>query len=73
MKIDFFNNYIRKNFDEKDSKIIWLVYYENRTLKDTANILGIQESRICPIHSNLLKKLRKIFAENPQDLDIFKF
>lgn len=73
MKIDFFNNYIRKNFDEKDSKIIWLVYYENRTLKDTANILGIQESRICPIHSNLLKKLRKIFADNPQDLDIFKF
>jgi RNA polymerase sigma factor for flagellar operon FliA len=72
VKVDFFNNFIRKNFNEDESKIIWLVYYENRTLKDTANILGIAESRICPIHSNILKKLRKHFQERPSDLEIFK-
>lgn len=71
-KIDFFNNYIRKIFTEEESKLIWLVYYENRTLKDTANILCIPESKICPIHSNIIKKLKKNFQENPEDLEIFK-
>lgn len=72
IKMDFFNNFIRKKFNENESKIIWLVYYENRTLKDTANIIGIAESRICPIHSNILKKLRKHFRDRPSDLEIFK-
>jgi len=72
MKLDFFNNYIKKVFSIDESKIIWLVYYENRTLKDTANILGIQESKICPIHSNILKKLKRILLEKPEDLEMFK-
>ncbi len=43
---------------EREKQVITLYYYEELTLKEIANILGMSESRISQIHSKLLVQLR---------------
>ena len=43
---------------EKERLVITLYYYEELTLKEIANILGVSESRTSQIHSKVILKLR---------------
>jgi RNA polymerase sigma factor for flagellar operon FliA len=44
---------------EKEQLIIQLYYFEELSLKEISEILGVTESRISQIHKNVIKKLRK--------------
>lgn len=63
-RIDLFKNYIVSNLESEESKFIYLVYYEGRSLKEAAKILGIKESRSSSMHDSVLKKLENIFKED---------
>ncbi len=43
---------------EREKLVISLYYYEELTLKEIANILGVSESRVSQIHSKVILKLK---------------
>ncbi len=43
---------------QKEKTILSLYYYEEMTLKEIGQIMGLTESRICQIHSKVILKLR---------------
>lgn len=46
-----------KNLSERETIVITLYYYENMTLSDIGNILGVTESRVCQIHTKAVNQL----------------
>ena len=43
---------------EKEKKVILLYYYEELTLKEISNILGVSESRVSQLHTRALQKMK---------------
>lgn len=43
---------------EKERLVVTLYYYEELTLKEIANVLGVSESRVSQIHSKVILKLK---------------
>ncbi len=51
---------------EKERTVVSLYYYEELTLKEIAEVLGVSESRVSQIHSKILIKLKaKLQKEFP--------
>ena len=50
---------ILKTLNKKEQLIIQLYYFEELSLKEIAEILGISESRVSQIHKKIIKKLRE--------------
>jgi len=63
-RIDLFCNHISSFLEEEESKFVYLVYYEGRSLKEAAKILGIKESKSSSMHDLILKKLETAFKED---------
>jgi RNA polymerase sigma factor for flagellar operon FliA len=57
-KTDFLVSYLNK-LDAKKRLVMVLYYYEERTFKEIGADLGISESRVCQIHSQVINDLRK--------------
>jgi RNA polymerase sigma factor FliA len=51
---------------ERDRKVVVLLYVHNLTLHEIGEILGVTESRVCQIHSQITKKLREQLGESEQ-------
>ncbi|MBI3269283.1 MAG: sigma-70 family RNA polymerase sigma factor, partial [Planctomycetes bacterium] len=51
-------DYISKHCTRKDRLVLLLYYYEELTMKEIGEILGLSESRVCQIHSKLMVRLR---------------
>lgn len=51
------------NLGEKEKYVISLYYYEELTMKEIAEVLGITESRVSQIHSAAAAKLQKKLRE----------
>lgn len=43
---------------EKECRVIQFYYYEDLTLKEIANILGVSESRVSQLHTRALQKMK---------------
>lgn len=63
-RIDLFCNHISSFLEEEESKFVYLVYYEGRSLKEAAKILGIKDSKSSSMHDSILKKLETAFKED---------
>lgn len=50
---------IKNELDEKEKILISLYYYEELTMKEIGEVLGISESRVSQIHTKAMLKLRK--------------
>lgn len=61
----FLIDYI-KALPEKKRIIVSLYYYEEITFKEIGQVLNITESRVCQIHSQVLKDLRTTFQQREQ-------
>lgn len=48
---------------EKDKLVLSLYYYEELTLKEIGNILGVSESRVSQLHSRAIVNLRNIMSK----------
>lgn len=44
---------------EKENKVVLLYYYEDLTLKEISEILGVSESRVSQLHTKAIIKMRK--------------
>jgi RNA polymerase sigma factor for flagellar operon FliA len=53
---------IRKMLSETERLVVTLYYYEQLSLREIGHVLGVTESRICQIRSEIVKRLRKRFA-----------
>ena len=51
------------NLPEQEKLVIALYYYEELTFKEIGQILDISESRVCQIHSQVIKELRQQLHE----------
>ncbi|MBX5469985.1 MAG: FliA/WhiG family RNA polymerase sigma factor [Thermoleophilaceae bacterium] len=47
---------------EREREVAVLLYVKNLTLREVGEILGVSESRVCQIHSQLKRKLREQLA-----------
>ena len=61
-KTDFLVDYLSK-LEQKKRLVMILYYYEDRTFKEIGSDLGITESRICQIHTQIIKELREEFKK----------
>ena len=50
----------------RERKVAVLLYVYNMTLREIGEILGVTESRVCQLHSQILKSLRKQLAADEQ-------
>ena len=50
---------ILKEFGEKEQLIIQLYYFEEFSLKEISEVLGVTESRVSQIHKKIIKKIRE--------------
>ena len=53
---------VRKMLDKTERLVVTLYYYEQLNLREIGHVLGLTESRICQIHSKLVRRLKKKFA-----------
>ncbi|GAX87902.1 RNA polymerase sigma factor for flagellar operon FliA [Lebetimonas natsushimae] len=51
---------VLKQMNEKEQLVIQLYYFEELSLKEISEILNVSESRISQIHSNAIRKIRKM-------------
>lgn len=56
-RIDYITEHLNE-LKEKKRLVITLYYYEELTFKEIGKILEISESRVCQIHSQVIKELR---------------
>ena len=59
----------RAAFDElpeRERRVAVLLYLHNLTLREIGTILGVTESRVCQIHSQLRRRLRDALTEHGQ-------
>lgn len=52
-----------KKLSSRERQVAALLYVEGWTLRDIGSRLGVSESRVCQIHTELRRKLRKQLAE----------
>ncbi len=52
-----------RGLSDKEKTVLIMYYYDQLTMKEIGEVLGISESRVCQIHSQLLKFLRRKFED----------
>jgi RNA polymerase sigma factor for flagellar operon FliA len=52
---------------ERDRVVVTLYYFENLTLAEIGNVLGVTESRVCQLHTRAVLRLRGKLLERLQD------
>lgn len=57
-----------ENLPKREREVISLYYYEELTMKDIGNILGVSESRVCQIHTKAILRLRGRLRQNGEAL-----
>jgi RNA polymerase sigma factor for flagellar operon FliA len=50
--------FITKGFSRQERLVVVLYYFEQMTMKEIGETLGISESRVCQLHSSLIARLR---------------
>ncbi len=61
---------IIRSLNRKEKQIILMYYRDGLTMKQIGTVLQLTESRVCQIHSNVMKKLKVHLEESRQDLMI---
>ncbi len=61
-RIAYITNYLNK-LPERKRLVMALYYYENLTFKEIGQVLKVSESRVCQIHTQIVKDLRKRVIE----------
>jgi RNA polymerase sigma factor for flagellar operon FliA len=57
---------IIRSLNRREKEIILMYYRDGLTMKQIGNLMGLTESRVCQIHSNVMKKL-KVHLEECHD------
>jgi RNA polymerase sigma factor for flagellar operon FliA len=57
-----------KSLNEKEQIVIQYYYYEGLSMREIAGMLRLTESRVCQIHSKVIKRLRELHANRRAEL-----
>ena len=57
-----------KSLNRKERIVIQYYYYEGLSMREIANMLRLTESRVCQIHSKVIKRLRELHASKKTEL-----
>lgn len=57
-----------KNLNEKERIVVQYYYYEGLSMREIANMLRLTESRVCQIHSKVIRRLREVHASRRTEL-----
>ena len=68
LKKEMFNKLLGNNFTKLERKIVYFHYYDGLTMKEISNKINFSESRVCQMHSEILKRLRQKIDLNPKYL-----
>jgi len=58
---------ITRGLNQKERLIIVLYYYEQLTMKEIGQTLGLSESRVSQMHAAILLRLRKLLADRKEE------
>lgn len=59
---------VLSRLSEKERQIVRMYYEEHLTMRQIGERLSLTESRICQLHSNIMKRLRKVLADSKDQL-----
>lgn len=54
-----FRDYVKKGLSRQEQLVILLYYFEQMTMKEIGETLGISESRVCQLHTSVIARLRE--------------
>jgi RNA polymerase sigma factor FliA len=57
-----------ESLPERERLVIALYYYENLTLREIGEVLGVTESRVSQLHTKAVLALRPRFAGRPDEI-----
>jgi RNA polymerase sigma factor for flagellar operon FliA len=57
-----------ENLPKREKEVISLYYFDEMTMKEIGNILGVSESRVCQIHTKAILRLRGRLRQNSEAL-----
>ena len=57
-----------RSLNEKEKTVIQYYYYEGLSMREIAGMLRLTESRVCQIHSKVIKRLREMYASRKTEL-----
>jgi RNA polymerase sigma factor for flagellar operon FliA len=57
-----------KSLNKKERIVIQYYYYEGLSMREIATMLRLTESRVCQIHSKVIKRLRELHASKKDEL-----
>jgi RNA polymerase sigma factor for flagellar operon FliA len=70
---EFFQKILGLNFTPQERKIMWLYYFEKRSMKEIAEISNISESRVSQLRTKILNRIKQKAERNPEYFsDIWK-
>jgi len=55
-----------ETLSERERLVVTLYYYEELTLKEIGEVLGLTEGRICQIHAQAVSRLRPVLGARPE-------
>ena len=65
VKKEFFNKLMGKNFSPQERKIIWMIYFEKKTIVEISQLINMSPSGISQKHLSILDKLKQKALKNP--------
>jgi RNA polymerase sigma factor for flagellar operon FliA len=54
---------VSRGLGKKERLVVMLYYYEEMTMKEIGQILGLSESRISQMHASVITRLQKLLAD----------
>jgi RNA polymerase sigma factor FliA len=66
LREEMFKKLLGHDFTKLERKIVYLVYYENLTMKEVAGQTGFSESRISQMHGEIIRRLKQKVCRNPE-------
>jgi RNA polymerase sigma factor for flagellar operon FliA len=52
-----------RGLQDKEKQVLVMYYYDEMTMREIGQVLGLSESRVCQIHNQVIKFLRRKFEE----------
>lgn len=66
LRTEFFKKLTSISFTPIEKKIIWLYYWERKSMREISEEIEISESRISQMHNKILARLKEKIEKNPK-------
>ena len=57
-----------RHLNKKERTVVHYYYYEGLSMREIAGMLRLTESRVCQIHSKVIRRLREMLESRKQEL-----